>query len=231
MARAERERRVIVRGGLADQVYEALKERILDMEYAPGERLVIDQIARELGVSGTPVRDALTRLAAERVIDFTPFRGFAVLPDPTLDEIAQSFEAREAIELCAVRLGCERATDEQIERLGRIHRRIASHAYDGRSGSFSKFVKLNQEFHELLAMTSGNRYLVEALRGLYHYILIARTMHGRGVPDLEQIDEEHEAILKAFRARDAEALETAVARHIRDGAARTIAARERSESG
>jgi len=226
-----REKRVIVRSGLADQVYEALEEQILDMEYAPGARLVIDQIAREMGVSGTPVRDALTRLAAEGFIDFTPFRGFTVLPEPTLDEIAQSFEAREAIEMAAVRLGCERAEDRQIEQLAQLQGRIASHTYGGRSVSFSTFVRLNQEFHDLLVTTSGNHYLVEALRSLFHDALVARTMHGRGVPDLEHIKEEHGAILEAFRRRDPDALEAAVARHIRDGAERVMAARQRAAAG
>jgi len=226
-----REKRVIVRSGLADQVYEALEEQILDMEYAPGARLVIDRIARELEVSGTPVRDALTRLAAEGFIDFTPFRGFTVLPEPTLDEIAQSFEAREAIELAAVRLGCERAEEGQIEELAELQARIASHTYSGRSGSFSTFVRLNQEFHDVLVTTSGNHYLVEALRSLFHDALVARTMHGRGVPDLEHINEEHEAIIEAFRRRDSDALEAAVARHIHDGAERVMAARRRPGSG
>ena len=225
------EKRVIARSVLADQVYEALEEQILDMEYAPGARLVIDQIARELGVSGTPVRDALTRLAAEGFIDFTPFRGFTVLPDPTLDEIAQSFEAREVIEMAAVRLGCERAENRQIEQLAELRARIASHAYSSRSGSFSTFVRLNEEFHDLLVTTSGNHYLVEARRSLFHDALVARTMHGRGVPDLEHIDEEHGAIVEALRGRDADALEAAVARHIRDGAERVLAARQRTRSG
>ena len=226
-----REKRVIVRSGLADQVYEALEEQILDMEYAPGARLVIDQIAREMGVSGTPVRDALTRLAAEGFIDFTPFRGFTVLPEPTLDEITQSFEAREAIEMAAVRLGCERAEDRQIEQLAQLKERIASHTYSGKSGSFATFVRLNEEFHDLLVTTSGNHYLVEARRSLFHDALVARTMHGRGVPDLEHIDEEHGAIVEALRRRDADALEEAVARHIRDGAERVLAARQRTRSG
>ncbi len=220
-----KQRRVLVRSVLADQVYEVLSERILDLEYAPGQRLVIDQIARELGVSGTPVRDALTRLAAESLIEFAPFRGFAVLPEPTLEEIAESFEAREAIERYAARLGCERGGEGQIEELHRIHERIVSDRYGARSGSFATFVRLNQGFHETLVETSRNRFLVGALRGLYHDALIARTMHGRGVPDLEHIDEEHRAIMAAFDRRDPDALETAIVRHIRDGAARVLAAR------
>lgn len=219
-----RQRRVIVRSGLADQVYEALNERILDVEYAAGERLVIDQLARELGVSVTPVRDALTRLAAERLIDFTPFRGYTVLPEPSAAEIEQSFEAREAIESFAVRLGCTRGTDEQLRELEEMHERIAGGRYAPRGGSFGTFVRLNQQFHELLVATSQNQVLVEARRQLYHDVLIARTMHGRGVPDLENIVAEHQAILDSFRRRNCAALEAAVVKHIRDGAQRTLAA-------
>ena len=102
-------RPLIVRSVLADQIYDTLSERILDMHYAPGQ-VVIDQLARELGVSATPVRDALTRLG-QSTVDSTPFRGFTVLADPTADEIAESFEAREAIERSAARLGCERAPE------------------------------------------------------------------------------------------------------------------------
>jgi DNA-binding GntR family transcriptional regulator len=225
-----RQKRVIVRSGLADQVYEALSEQILDMEYAPGERLVIDQIARDLAVSGTPVRDALTRLAAERLIESTPFRGFTALPDPTPAEIAQSFEAREAIETFAVRLGCERASESQIEELDELQAVIAAKPYTRGSGSFSTFVRLNQRFHELVVETSANRCLVDALRGLYHDALVARTMHGRGVPDLDYINEEHAAIVQGFAARDLADLEAAVVRHIRDGARRVLEARSRVTS-
>jgi DNA-binding GntR family transcriptional regulator len=205
-------------------VYEALNERILDVEYAAGEKLVIDQLARELGVSVTPVRDALTRLAAERLIEFIPFRGYTVLPGPSPAEIAQSFEAREGIESFAVGLGCERATEEQLAELEEIQERIATGRYVPRSGSFAAFVRLNQHFHEVLVGTSQNRVLVEARRQLYHDVLVARTMHGRGVPDLENIVAEHRAILDAFKRRDRAALQAAVVKHIRDGAQRTLAA-------
>lgn len=219
-------RSAIVRSNLGDQVYDTLCERILDLEYEPSQRLVIDQLARELGVSGTPVRDALNRLAAERLIDFTPFRGFAVLPDPMPEEIERSFEARLAIEPFAARLGCERVDDAGVDELRAIQSRISSHSYGRRSGSFSTFVRLNREFHDALVGTSGNPFLIGALRSLYHEALVARTMHGRGVPDLEQVNDEHRAIIEALARRDPGAVEAAVASHIRDGAARLLAARQ-----
>lgn len=220
----------IIRSNLGDQIYDALCERILDLEYEPSERLVIDQLARELGVSGTPVRDALNRLAAERLIELTPFRGFSVLPDPTPEEIEHSFEARLAIEPFAARLGCERATEQDVDELRAIQDRIESRTYGKRSGSFARFVRLNREFHDVLVATSGNPFLVAALRSLYHEALMARTMHGRGVPDLEHVSDEHRAIIDALARRDAGAAEEAVSRHIRDGATRILAARAGASS-
>jgi DNA-binding GntR family transcriptional regulator len=219
----------IVRSVLAEQVYEALKDQVLDHDYEPGGRLVIDGIARDLGVSPTPVRDALARLAGEGLIESTPYRGFAILPEPTLEQIRQSFEAREAIETAAVRLGCARATPPQLAVLRDLQTRIASQRYGRRAKSFTTFVRLNQQFHESLVGTSGNEYLVDALRSLRHDALVARTRHGRGVPDLPTIVREHESILHALERRDVEAAVAAVSHHIADGAARELAAREAAE--
>lgn len=217
--------RGIVRSGLADQIYEALVDRILDMSYAPGERLVIDQIARELGVSPTPVRDALTRMAGEGFIESMPFRGFTVLPVPSLEEIAQSFEARTIIETAAVRLGCARRTAAQLAELREIQGRIAAQLSASRAKTYAPFGRLNQRFHLLLVATSQNKYLEDALRGLDHDALMARTMHGRGVPDLSNIVEEHQAILDALEAREPDWAERAVAKHIHDGCERVLAVR------
>jgi DNA-binding GntR family transcriptional regulator len=224
--------RGIVRSGLADQIYEALVDRILDMSYAPGQRLVIDQIARELGVSPTPVRDALTRMAGEGFIESTPFRGFTVLPVPSLEEISQSFEARTIIETAAVRLGCDRRTPEQLAELGEVQGRIAAQLSAARAKTYAPFGRLNQRFHLVLVATSGNKYLEEALRSLDHDALMARTMHGRGVPDLSNIVEEHQAILDALEARNPDRAAHAVARHIGDGCERVLAVRRaRGEGG
>lgn len=214
-----------MRSGLAERVYEELEQRIFDLEYSPGARLVIDQIAREFGVSATPVRDALRRLAAERVIAFEPYVGFTVLPEPTLDEIRESFQARLAIEGFAARIGCKLVTDDQIDELVRIQRELMRHRYGGTFKSFIHFVSWNKRFHEVIVATSGNRYLVDAAKNLYHDALIARTLHDRGVPDIAEISAEHEAIIDAFRRRDEDDLYRAVEAHITDGCRRMIAAR------
>lgn len=210
---------------VGNQVYEALQARVLDMKFTPGERLVIDKLARELGVSATPVRDALGRMAAEHLIAFEPYRGFTVLGDPTAEEVEESFEARRGIEMYAARLGAGRATDAQIAEMREVDAQIASRNYEGKFDSYVNFVRSNRRFHELIVATSSNRFLVEANRNLYHDMLLARTMHDRGVPDLTQIGREHRAIIEGFENRDPDEVEQAVSRHILDGAARIRSAR------
>ncbi len=215
----------IVRAGLADQVYEAIQHQILDLHFRPGDRLVIDHLAGDLGVSATPVRDALARLAAERLVAFEPYRGFTVLPEPTRQEIEASFEARRGIEAFAARVGCERATREQVRELVEIADRLSAQGYGGRFRAYATFVRLNRIFHERIVATSGNPFLLEALRSLYHDLLIARTLHDRGIPDLAEIAEEHARIIRAFERRDPAAAEEAVSDHILRGAERLLAAR------
>lgn len=110
--------------------------------------------------------------------------------------------------------------------LREIQQRVAGRPYGRRSGSFSSFVRLNREFHDVLVGASRNRMLVGALGSLYHDSLVSRTRHGRGVPGLELINAEHEAIVDALERRNPAEAEAAVVRHIRDGAARTLAALE-----
>lgn len=221
----------IVRAGLADQVYEAIQRQILDMHFRPGDRLVIDHLAGELGVSATPVRDALARLAAERLIVSEPYRGFTVLAEPTRREIEASFEARRGIEAFAARVGCERATREQVRELVEIADRLAAQGYDGRFDGYATFVRLNRVFHERIVETSGNSFLLDALRGLYHDLLIARTLHDRGIPDLGEIAEEHVRIIRAFERRDPASAEEAVSDHILRGAERLLVARADAADG
>lgn len=222
--------RGIVRSGLTDQIYEALVDHVLDLSYAPGERLVIDQIAREMGVSPTPVRDALTRMAGEGFIEATPFRGFTVLPVPSADEIQESFEARTVVETAAIRLACARRTDAQVEELRRIQQGIATQLVGRPSKTYAPFDRLNRRFHEIFVGASGNRFLLDAHRAIDHDARMARTMYGRDVPDLSNIIAEHDAIIEAFAARDADRAASAITRHNTEGSQRVLAVlHERAE--
>src|SRR5262249_51966622 len=98
------------RVALVDGVYGALKERIMDQSTPPGTRLSIETLAAELGVSATPVREALTRLAAERLLVVEPFKGYTTRPLLNQRELSELLDVRLLLEAEAARLASRRAT-------------------------------------------------------------------------------------------------------------------------
>src|ERR687886_150212 len=93
---------------LVEPVYQALKERIVDQAFPPGARLNIDALAVELNVSPTPVREALARLAAERLVTFAPFKGYSVLSPLSQRQLADLMHVRQLLEVEAARLAASR---------------------------------------------------------------------------------------------------------------------------
>ncbi len=93
---------------LADRVYLALKEYVIDNVLAPGDRLNIDALAEQLGVSPTPIREGLARLAAENLVDVRSYRGYFVKEMPTPEQMADLFDVRKVLEIHAVRRGATR---------------------------------------------------------------------------------------------------------------------------
>jgi DNA-binding GntR family transcriptional regulator len=215
--------RVVVRSGLTEQVYEALKALIINDELAAGERLVIDQLALRLNVSATPVREALARLAGQDLVVVETYVGYTIAPRPSADEIAQLFEAREAIEGFAARLAGDRMDDKAIDALEEINQRIVSRGYGGeRYNDFADFITHNHEFHEGLIAGARNESLRKAFRALNYDTRIALVTRGRGVPDLAELHEDHERIVAALRRHSAEEAEEAARMHIRKGSRRLL---------
>lgn len=214
--------KAINRVGLADQVYDAIEQRILDLEYGPGERLNIDQIARELEVSSTPVRDALNRMGADGLVVFTPYVGFSVRPTPEPDEIEQSFAARSCLESFATGLAATRVTEQQVARLRDMANDIAGGRYSSFAEGFRPFTRANREFHREIVALSGNRFLLSAWESLNHDELVAFTLHERGIPDLELIAKEHERIVAALASGNRQAAQGAAQSHVDDGAKRIL---------
>lgn len=213
----------VVRAGLSEQVYQALKVDIMNDKFEAGERIIIDELVREMGVSATPIREALVRLSAEQLVSVERYVGYAILPKPSADEIAQLFVAREAIEVCAGRIAAERISEEEIVYMESVHDRITSRTYGAeRYADFVPFIIDNQEFHEILVGASGNAPLATAFRSLNYDNLIARASRGRGVPDLGHIAEEHQAIIAALKSHDPKTAEVAIRQHICEGSKRMV---------
>ncbi len=206
---------------LAEPVYEALKERIIEQVYAPEARLNIDALAAELKVSPTPIREALARLAAERLVDFAPFKGYSVSPPLTPDEIDDLMHVRTLIETDAIRLAAARIKRPDLLALERLLTELA--AIDWPSKDFKTYQHANQldrRFHEIIISAADNRFLLETYCSLNAHVQLARFYHQYGAVAQQATIEEHQAIYQALEAHDPIAAVQAVEHHLKAADAR-----------
>jgi DNA-binding GntR family transcriptional regulator len=159
---------------LRQSVYEALVELVIAGRLGPGEHLVETELARQLGVSRQPVREALHRLEAEGWVDLRPNQG-AFVHVPTNSEVDELLDVRELLEVQTARLAARAASAEQLDRLRAI-------CADGEAavgaGDTGRFVAVNNEFHAELAAIAGNAVLAElseivGRRSRWYYRLVA----------------------------------------------------------
>jgi len=201
------------RGRASDAVYEALRSAILSRVFQPGQRLKVHELAQQLDVSLTPVKDALSRLAAEELIAIRPRSGtFVTAMSP--DDVAETFEIRAALECLAAETVVARATDAEIERLRELYDAIGLIAAD--DDGWTMHERRNGEFHNWIVRCSRNRKLISLYESLNAHIQIAR-IHRAEADWQQRLDVErgeHAAIVEAFEQRDPRAAVAALRQHI-----------------
>jgi DNA-binding GntR family transcriptional regulator len=220
-----------VRTVLADSVYEALKERIMDRGLPPGARLNIDGLAAEHGVSPTPVREALARLSAEGLVHSEAFKGYAVMPLLTPRRFAHLMQVRRLIEADAARHAATRIILAQLRAMERALEDLAASRPEARFTSFRVYLRHDQTFHELLIGAADNDVLLETFRSLNVHAQLARLYHDRGEVSGASTAAEHAAILQALEARDPDAAARAVVAHLDASERRAGAALEAQLAG
>ena len=144
---------------LRDLVFEALRDAIIRGILKPGERLMEVQLAEELGVSRTPVREAIRKLELEDLVVMIPRKG-AYVSGISLKDIADVFEVRAAVEALAAGLAAERITDEELEELERI---LVKKAEIIDANDLDRLVEIDISFHESLYHASRNAKLVQII--------------------------------------------------------------------
>ena len=207
---------------LSQRAYEHLRGEILANRLAPGTELSEVALSRELAISRGPIREALSRLAAEGLITMRPRRR-AEVRSLTTQELIDAYQVREALEVMAVRLAITRITEADLARLDDLIDQMAGHA--GRR-AIADFFAANVAFHETLCELSGNDKLRETHHRLEGEIgrFQDRTLALRG--SLDGSLTEHRAILAAIRLRDADKAAQLTADHIRVPVQRLQAALE-----
>ncbi len=202
---------------LGEKVYEAIRDQIVTCELAPGSSLPVVELARQLGVSLTPVRDALNRLAAEGLVEDVARKGYFVARlDP--EDIADLLDARRLIELAAVEEGIDLVESGQVEEMQRLLEEMTQlFDEEGCCLDYAEFSKRDSQFHLLVVGTANNRHLLQIYRGLSVHLHIFRTnlaAQGGYRRQLASV-QEHRAILEAFESRDLPALKAALSAHVR----------------
>jgi DNA-binding GntR family transcriptional regulator len=198
-AGSHRPERKIGRIVLGDQVYELLKERILDQLYAPGQKLNIDALVRELTVSSTPIREALSRLAAEGLVNAAPFVGFTVSPMPSPAFYHDLYAYRRLVEPWAA---SEAARLRPAGPLAAMRTAVAAMQAGSLSRQYRKnrgFTEADDRFHRALAEASGNEVLRKTYAELRVHLHMSRLFITRE-QDAEITYREHLDILEAVEA-------------------------------
>jgi len=195
-------------------VSEALRDDIQDGRYAPGDRVTELEVAERLGVSRTPVREALRRLESEGLLVSLPWRG-VVVAELDRAQVLELYAMREVLEGTAARFAAQHADAAEIDLMQDLLEREAAAGDDGMLTA-----RINRDLHEAIYTAARNRYLLSTLSALRNALALLKgtTFSVPGRP--EEGLGEHRAIVDAIAARDGQAAERAARCHI-DNARRT----------
>jgi DNA-binding GntR family transcriptional regulator len=202
--------RSIKRRNLREEAVDALRAAILGGELEPGSIHSAVSLAEHLGVSPTPVREAMLELARSGLVEVLPNRGFrvTVVDEQDLDEIC---ELRLMLEVPALKLIAERASDEELETLEQSLLKLEAAA---KLGDVPAFLVADRDFHLRLLSLARNDRLVEIIAGLRDQTRIVGLQSLAAAGTLEATAAEHRPILDALRARDVRAAQRLIATHL-----------------
>jgi DNA-binding GntR family transcriptional regulator len=198
---------------LRDKAYALIKQRILERQFQPGERIREDLVADEISMSRTPVREAINQLATEGFIVSVPRRGLFCASVST-EEFLDFLRVRESLEMLAIRCCIERISDAEIESLTCI---LDDYEAALTADDLATASALDTRFHKTIADYSRNRKLIRFIAEIEDFMRLARAKER---PDFGPAKKarsmaQHRAILDRIRARDAEGAAAAIRDNIR----------------
>ena len=192
-----------------ERAYVQLRDAVVDGELRPGEPLYEIHLAERLGMSRTPVREALKVLARDGYLEELPSRGYTV-PRRSLDDLREFFELREVLEATAAKYAAMRATRNELDQLEHICVR-----YEGEKDN-DLWTQMGHEFHSLIVEAARNSRLQTMLHSLNAQIVVSRRTVARADPTRRQAAvHDHRAIFEAIKARDEVQAQSLAAEHVR----------------
>ena len=183
---------------LRDVVFNTLREAILKGDLEPGERLMEIALANRLGVSRTPIREAIRKLELEGLVVMIPRRG-AQVASITKKDLQDVLEVRSSLEVLATELACERINAEQLDALKGALNRFEEVLG---SGDVSLIARADVDFHDVIFSSTGNARLVQILNNLREQMYRYRLEYLKDFSSHARLLEEHRQLMEAIAARD-----------------------------
>lgn len=197
---------------LGDEVYNALYAQLMSLKIPPGSRISVDSLVREMGVSQTPIREALSRLEAQGLVVKTHLIGYSAAGQMDPDRLEQLFDLRLLVEPYAAERAALTISAEGIAQLEAIDLAMRDTRTSGARNSYGEFAQNDGLFHDLIASASGNELVQDALTRLHTHVHLFRLFyHATATADA---NDEHENILMAIRRHDGPAASAAMRFHI-----------------
>ena len=195
---------------LRDVVFNTLREAILKGELKPGERLMELQLAAKLGVSRTPIREAIRMLEQEGLAVTVPRKG-AEVARMTEKDMEDVLQVREALDELDVNIACEKITEEQLENLRQAMKEFEAST---KSGDVKRIAQADVLFHDIIYQSTGNSKLVSMLNNLREQIYRYRVEYLKDADSYPNLMKEHEEIEHALAKRDKKKATTAMQIHV-----------------
>lgn len=196
---------------LRDKIASSIRDSIIEGKIKPGERLMEPDVAKTLGVSRTPLREAFLQLESEGFLRVNPRKG-ALVTETSPKDAEETYIIKGALESVAARLAAENITIAQIDELLELNKKMESIA-QAKNKNYKTFLELNSEFHQKIYSCSGNDKLIKTINTLrnqtlrYNYIFLSLLSH------LDESVSEHSDIINALKNRRPEEAEAYVKKH------------------
>jgi DNA-binding GntR family transcriptional regulator len=195
---------------ISEKIYKLIKQRIIYLNYPPGQRIDMRQLQQELAVSQTPIKDALFRLAGEGMIEINPRKG-TYIKEISERDVYEIEEARIIVETGAVELIADRISDDQLAELERLYEDTL---FEDGQFDYRMFMEKDNLFHLKIVEFTQNQRLVEMYKHLNAHMQIVRFQFARGqFRRLPWTNQDHLGILNALKARDPNQAKEAIKEH------------------
>lgn len=196
---------------LSQQAYEQIKRKIVSLELAPGALINEGELRQELSLGRTPIREALQRLANERLVMIVPRRGMFVT-DIGVADLPRIFEIRLALEPAAVRFAAQRGQPLHWSQMQTL---LDSSTVDGQQVNNERMIVIDQACHEIIYDAAQNPFLIDTLSTLYALSLRLWFFSLSQIGSMNQALDEHRQILDALRRQDGDLAADLMVAHIR----------------